>query len=70
MLEGLEKEAREAKKGLWVIQRPSHRGSTEKQDEGNHPTCQTSCHWRVNLREVALLAVLIRETSPITQPSG
>ena len=33
VLEGLEKEARDAKQGLWAIRHPSHRGSTGKRDE-------------------------------------
>ena len=54
LLEGLEQDAREARKGLWVD--PAPIGSTGKLDEGKRSTRQTFCRCMVNLGVGLLLA--------------
>ncbi len=56
-LEQLEKSARDAQKGLRLIQHQFRRGSTGKQDEDNHSTYQTWCPWTLKLKVVRLLVV-------------
>ena len=65
------------RQGCGLIQHPSHRGSTGKQDEGRRLISQTLCRWALRLKEVRLLVVrhsweLSNKTpdlSPLPDPS-
>jgi hypothetical protein len=50
ILEGLEKDAREAKKGCGLILHLSHHGSIAKRDGANHLPCQTSYFLMLKLK--------------------
>jgi len=58
VLEGLESEAREARKGLWLIRHLSHRGSIGKRGGGNHSTSQISYRWMLRPKVVRPLVAL------------
>ncbi len=62
ILEGLEKEARDTKKGLWVNPAPFPRGSIARLGVVKRPTCQTSC--REKARQRPALAAAHRAGQP------